>query len=370
MDRFNELLESVAGRLNNGERKYIPVMQAGDGAAMVGFNAAADECEVRAPMLNMAALVNDVAASMNIKAAIKGGGSGRSASGTDYVIQLLPDAQSDQQRQPAGVRQQPREMCSHNVYVCIEFKGHWQFPLELTHDVSTMTLEQLQDSKLEKALQQCYGDMIMDEAPLGVVTRHDVALLLMRSSKVEDKTLFVSPPIGLDRVLLALLALLHQAQQLTGVKRLLSRGKVPHTPPAGDPQERQLKRRRSARLQEQQQPAPWYDAVGGQVQVDEVRRRSFCACGCGGASSGGSSGAISPDTDASDVGDASNIGMDTVSTMYVPLGGQVPEGLEELAVGTALPLELCGFGDVGLTGRCAGYGRYGNVLEVRGWLGR
>ena len=179
----------MAGRLiNNGERKYIPVMRAGDGEAMVGFNAAADECEVRAPMLNMAALVNDVAASMNIKAAIKGGGSGRSASGTDYVIQLLPDAQSDQQRQPAGVRQQSREMYSHNVYVCIEFKGHWQFPLELTHEVSTMTLEQLQDSKLDKALQQCYGDMIMDEAPLGMVTRHDVALLLMRSSKVEDKT--------------------------------------------------------------------------------------------------------------------------------------------------------------------------------------
>ena len=154
------------------------------------------------------------------------------------------------------------------------------------------------------------------------------------------------------------------------MKRLLPRGKVPHTPPAGDPQERQLKRRRSARLQEQQQPAPWYDAVGGQVQGDEARQRSFCACGSGGASSGGSSGAISPDTDASDVGDASNIGMDTVSAMYVPLGGQVPEGLEELAVGTALPLELCGFGDVGLTGRCAGYGRYGNVLEVPGWLGR
>ena len=43
-----------------------------------------------------------------------------------------------------------------------------------------------------------------------MVTCHNLAVLLKRAEDVSDKTLFVSPTVGLDKMLLALLTLLHQ----------------------------------------------------------------------------------------------------------------------------------------------------------------
>ncbi|PNH10899.1 hypothetical protein TSOC_002296 [Tetrabaena socialis] len=351
--RFDELLAHMRAQLDRTTRSFVPVLRAGKAGASEGFRAPADECEVRAPMQNMAELVNAVAASVGIQAAFSGGGSGHSSSATDYVVQKQRGDQEQQQEQRGGQRQ-PRIALSRDVLACIEFKGHWQFPLQLSHDVASMSLEQLKSARLITALQQCFGDMVMDEAPLGMVTRHNVALLLKRSSDVKDKMLYVSPPIGLDRILLAMLTLLQQAQQLEGLKEELRRDEVPNTPPQGYPQP-ELQRRRSPRLQQQQQvqqqqvQVSCCDAVGGQGLGDEGSRSSGSSAG---ASSGG--------------GDASSSGMSTIGTIDVSLQGQGPEGLEWLpgdCGGKALHLELYGFGDVGLTGRCAGSGRYGNVLE-------
>ncbi|PNH10926.1 hypothetical protein TSOC_002304 [Tetrabaena socialis] len=348
---FDELLAHGRAQLDRTKRSFVPVLRAGKAGASEGFRAPADECEVRAPMQNMAELVNAVAASVGIQAAFSGGGSGRSSSATDYIVQKQRGDQEQQQEQRGGQRQ-PRIVLSRDVLACIAIKGHWQFPLDLSHDVASMSLEQLKSARLIAALQQCFGDMVMDEAPLGMVTRHNVALLLKRSSDVKDTTLYVSPPIGLDLMLLAMLTLLQQAQQLEGLKQELRRDEVPNTPPQGYVQP-ELQRRRSPRLQEQQQvqqqQVSCCDAVGGQGLGDEGSRSSGSSAG---ASSGG--------------GDASSSGMSTIGTIDVSLQGQGPEGLEWLpgdCGGKALHLELYGFGDVGLTGRCAGSGRYGNVLE-------
>ncbi|EFJ45370.1 hypothetical protein VOLCADRAFT_105912 [Volvox carteri f. nagariensis] len=52
------------------------------------FQAAADKSELRAPIQASAELVNLVAASMHIRAVLKGGGSGHSTSATDYLVWL------------------------------------------------------------------------------------------------------------------------------------------------------------------------------------------------------------------------------------------------------------------------------------------
>ncbi|EFJ43379.1 hypothetical protein VOLCADRAFT_96484 [Volvox carteri f. nagariensis] len=302
-DSFLDELKMLEGQLDDNEQRFIPVLLAGDQPTDQGFQAAADEAEVRAPMQAMAQLVNSVAASMHIQGRLKGGGSGRGISSTDYIIQLRHGDIGQQ-------KQQQYNSPSWDVYGCIEVKGDWQFPLEAHYDVSCMPLGEINRLGLGQALQQCYGDMVMDEAPLGMVTRHNLALLLKRSPNVADKTLYVSPVIGLDKMLLVLLFLLQQADLLEGMKKLLPREAVPITPGQGDNSKRELKRCQSLRLQEQRQMKQW---------------------------------------------------------SVLPGQGKVPGGLEQLTrkrgSKVLLPLELCGFGDVGLTGRCAGYGCYGSMLE-------
>ncbi|PNH06581.1 hypothetical protein TSOC_007016, partial [Tetrabaena socialis] len=380
---FDELLAHVRAQLDNIKRRFIPVMRAGEPGVSAGFRAPADECEVRAPMQNMAELVNAVAASVGIRAELRGGGSGRSTSATDYVVQMQRgdqgQQQQQQQQQQRGGWRQTCEALSHDVLACIKIKCYRQFPLELSHDVACMTLEELKSARLDIAMQQCYGDMVKDEAPLGMVTRHNVALLLKRSSDVKDKTLYVSPPIGLDLMLLVLLTLLQQAQQLEGLKQQLRCEEVPVTPPQGSPQPQpELQRCRSAQLQEQQQVRQVQQQQVQQVQQQQVQQQQVqqqqvqqvqqvqqqqvpCRDAVGGQGLG-DEGRGSSD---SGIG-ASSGGLSTTSTIDVPLQGQVPEGLEWLTGdygGNVLHLKLYGFGDVGLTGRCAGYGRYGNVLE-------
>ena len=268
--------------------------------------------QIRAPWQNISGLVNDVAASIGIGTELVSGGSGRSYSSTDYVVRMGPLPQSQRQIKS-------RLEASKEVSGSIEMKGFSQWPLEMGEDLVSMTEEQRRERKLSSAMEQCYGDMVMDEAPVGAISRHEVTVLLQRSGDAPDSTLQVSPAIGLDQLLLALLVLLDQAEKLAHLKPGLARGKFPKL---------QMAQRGPARLQ--QLPAEQGSPQQPQA-LGEATRQS------------------SSDPDSSNSGS--------------PPTGVEEEAHEHEAEGGNLG--RFSFGEVGLTGRCAGDSQFGPVLEVR-----
>lgn len=80
---------------------------------------------------------------------------------------------------------------------------------------------------------QVYGDAVMDEAPLLIVTNFHVTVFMRRSDNVLDKKLFASEPIWFDQTDPPLRACwvhaLQQAQELRDLKRRLPRAVVPPT---------------------------------------------------------------------------------------------------------------------------------------------
>lgn len=78
---FERDMQRVEARLDKRTHRYIPVLRAGNPATSSAIAAAADECEVRAPLQNAAELVNDVARDHGIRHRLRGGGSNRSTSG-------------------------------------------------------------------------------------------------------------------------------------------------------------------------------------------------------------------------------------------------------------------------------------------------
>ncbi|EFJ43412.1 hypothetical protein VOLCADRAFT_106848 [Volvox carteri f. nagariensis] len=147
--------------------------------------------------------------------------------------------------------------------------------------------------------------------------------------------------------------------------KLLPCEAVTITPGQGDNSHHELKRRRSLRLQEQRRvkqrsvlPGP--DKVGSQGLGNGNHTNLVSIKGSSSTSSSGGGNTSNSD-------DAGSSGVHITNVINVPLEGKVPGGLEQLTrkrgSKVLLPLELCGFGDVGLTGRCVGYGCYGSVLE-------
>ena len=80
---------------------------------------------------------------------------------------------------------------------------------------------------------QVYGDAVMDEAPLLILTNYHVTVFLKRSEDVQDKRLWASEPIWCDQAdppaRASWLHGLQQAQELRNLKQRLPRAVVPPT---------------------------------------------------------------------------------------------------------------------------------------------
>ena len=82
---------------------------------------------------------------------------------------------------------------------------------------------------------QAYGDAILDEAPLLVLTNYHATVFLRRSGDVRDARLRASEPVWIDQTdppaRACWLHALCQAGELRGLKRQLPRAGVPPTAP-------------------------------------------------------------------------------------------------------------------------------------------
>ena len=80
---------------------------------------------------------------------------------------------------------------------------------------------------------QVYGDAVMDEAPLLILTNYHVTVFLKRSEDVQDKRLWASEPIWFDQAdppaRVSWVHGLQQAQELRHLKHRLPRAVVPPT---------------------------------------------------------------------------------------------------------------------------------------------
>ena len=80
---------------------------------------------------------------------------------------------------------------------------------------------------------QVYGDGVMDEAPLLILTNYHVTFFLRRSASVMDKRLWASPAVWWDQTdpppRVCWLYALQQAKQLQPLKASLPRVAVPYT---------------------------------------------------------------------------------------------------------------------------------------------
>ena len=201
---FEKLMESMAHRLNDSHEFFQPVVVSGN---LNHYAAAADECEVRAPMQSIASLVNAVAKSMAIQSELLGGGSGRTISCTDYCVRLLSTEPPDPSQPGPSVTQQDPRRTDRNRGV-LEVKGNWQWLAK--GDLQLWEMESLSEKGLLDGLQQVYGDALMDNCRLACITSHDYAVLLRLMTDGSSR-IHASPIIGLDRLLLALLVLLDEA---------------------------------------------------------------------------------------------------------------------------------------------------------------
>ena len=80
---------------------------------------------------------------------------------------------------------------------------------------------------------QAYGDAVIDEAPMFIISNYHVTVFLKRSEDVQDKRLWASQPVWWDQqqpsARSCWLWALHEATQLQHVKCKVSRLAVPQT---------------------------------------------------------------------------------------------------------------------------------------------
>ena len=176
-------------------------------------------------------------------------------------------------------------------------------------------------------------------------------MVLRRAADVTDKTLYVSPPIGLDRMLLALLALMELAWECKGLKTNLLRDKVPITPPGGY---RRDGLGSSMRQQGGDRQHPVGEVVGQMSALGSGRK-----AGVASSSSDGSSGNR---VSSSDGGSGSKNEGEWLysSTGFLGHFEQLEEEPEEEQM-----LPVFSLRDVGFTSLCVALGRHGPLLQVR-----
>lgn len=201
---FEQLMKAMARRLDDSHELFQPIVVSGN---RNHYAAAADECEVRAPMQSIASLVNAVAESMAIQAELLGGGSGRTISCTDYCVRLLSTEPSDPLQPGPSVTQQAMSRTD-RIRGVLEVKGNWQWPAK--GDKQLWQMGSLPKKGLLHGLQQVYGDALMDNCRLACITSHNSAVLLKLLTDGSGH-IHASRIIGLDRLLLALLVLLDEA---------------------------------------------------------------------------------------------------------------------------------------------------------------
>lgn len=204
---------------------------------------------------------------------------------------------------------------------------------------------------------------------MGMISRHNVTVLVQRPRDPGDKTLVISPGIGLDQTLLACLLLLLLAHERQGWKADLSRDKVPPTPPDGPhapgPAGRQPDQEHGPGTGSGhgQQPAPGAGGGGdgGAGQEPPAKRHKSHAPGSQGE--GGGCPATEPAASMQPVQEVVEVGSNGSngsSTSHADPGAYAsPNPLNPMWP------QLCSFASVGLTGQVISGTSYGKVLQVR-----
>ncbi|WIA10292.1 hypothetical protein OEZ85_010486 [Tetradesmus obliquus] len=228
MPGFVNKVNEFVHRLPEGPKKYNKLVYratATQGEPEVMLHGAADESYVRACLIRAVEGVSEVAADLGIGTEYIDGGSGRSASFTDMLVRKCgTSVYADASRLVLGV---------------FEVKGSWQLKLDGNMSLQAALADENLGPSVAKVIQQAYGDAVMDEAPLLLVSNwHTTFLFSRRLDDVRNKTLQVSqwacdstdvPPLG------AFLYVLHRAHQLwhNDAKQQLPRAGVPVTPRSG-----------------------------------------------------------------------------------------------------------------------------------------
>jgi len=135
---------------------------------------------------------------------------------------------------------------------------------------------------------QVYGDAVMDEAPLLILTNYHVTVFLKRSGNVLDKRLWASEPIWFDQTdppaRASWLHALQQAEELRDLKQRLPRARVPPTAEGYHIQPRP----QQAHMQQQQQAAAEQQAEeagsGGRSRQRRIAEQLAEEAGSGGRS--------------------------------------------------------------------------------------
>jgi len=229
-ERFADEVEEFIEGLDDMEACYKPLVfedtSVVDGGTQVFNWAPADESEVRGLIFRCLRGVTEVATSIGYGVEYTGGGSGRSLSNTDLLLRCKGTTSKD--------------AASRLILGAVEVKGKWQLSLSGSDNM----VDVLQDSKKAKmaveVIQQAYGDAVMDEAPLLIISNYEVTYFIKRDVlDVTDKRLVVSPPVSWDsqspHPLAAWLFCLHHASELwkDNTKSRLGHAQVPATPPCG-----------------------------------------------------------------------------------------------------------------------------------------
>lgn len=228
MPGFANKVNEFVHRLPEGPKKYNKLVYratATQGGPEVMLNGAADESYVRACLIRAVEGVSEVAADLGIDTEYVDGGSGRSASFTDMLVRKCgTSVYADASRLVLGV---------------FEVKGSWQLKLDGNMSLQAALADENLGPSVAKVIQQAYGDAVMDEAPLLLISNWHTTFLFSRClDDVCNKTLQVSqwawdsidvPPLG------AFLYVLHLAHQLwhKNAKQQLPRVGVPVTPRSG-----------------------------------------------------------------------------------------------------------------------------------------
>jgi len=355
--KFKEAMDALLDSLDDTTRRYRGIILPGP-ALSTKFNAAADESEVRGPMSLVSLIPNAVAEDMGLSMELVGGGSNRSASCIDWVVRKrAAEMQLALGSTPPRHERLDVQVCSDRIFGGLEIKGDWQWDLQEGEDPAMLPPER--KVALEPAFQQLFGDMVMDEVPVGMISRHNVCTLVQRPRDVRDKALIVSPAIGLGQMLLACLLLLKLAHERQDWKPDLSRDLVPPTPTEGMDAGRSDSSPHQGHDPGSGQAAPGAaagEADGGQPPA---KRHKADAPGAQGKSGPGPGPACARAELV--VVDAGSSGSN---------GSRANHGAPDTQGAFASPachshtqLPLYSFASVGFTGRVIGATRYGKVLQ-------
>ncbi|KAK9817326.1 hypothetical protein WJX74_005231 [Apatococcus lobatus] len=128
--------------------------------------------------------LNQVAKVLHIGVECVGGGSGRSTSFMELVLRLKGPSDPDHMSR--------RIVGAGGVW------GTWQFELTRGSKLEHLLHNPQSKDAIVLALQQVYGDAVMDEAPLLVLSNYDCTVFQKRSPNVMDKRLWASEPVWWD----------------------------------------------------------------------------------------------------------------------------------------------------------------------------